>query len=305
MTRASSRSASATRAAHACGAARGPAGQDHDPLRPASSIARMPSIVSGAAPAATRGVERRDVRGRQWRRQRPLPAARHPARHKSAPAGPFGDPEGAGHRFAGGLGAARLVVPLGVAAHDRALVAGGVDPVDPRPALGGIDRTGGADHQHRHAIAPGIEHGHRRVEQADVGMDGGCHRATGHLGVAVRDGDGRLLVQAEQELRPLVAEIVDEEVVQSAEARAGIDGDVGDIERTQRLGDRVAAEPGLGQTWRQRSFAREPTAHGPWRGCNFAFWLVGAQAAILPDRFDAQLRRLPVTAGTVGSNGTL
>ena len=73
----------------------------------------------------------------------------------------------------------------------------------------------------------------------------------------------RLLVQAEQQLRPFVAEIVDQAVVQSAVARAGIDGDIGDVERAQRIGDDVAAEPGLGQTWWQRSFAREPTPHGP------------------------------------------
>ena len=73
------------------------------------------------------------------------------------------------------------------------------------------------------------------------------HRAAGHLRVAVRDRDGVLLVEAEQHLRPLVAEVVDEAVVQPAEARARIERDVGDVERAQRLGDRVAAEQRAGR----------------------------------------------------------
>jgi len=61
---------------------------------------------------------------------------------------------------------------------------------------------------------------------------------------AVRDGYGGLLVQAEQELRLVVAEIIDEGIVQSAKAGTRIDGYVGDLERTQRLGYGVAAELG-------------------------------------------------------------
>ena len=140
-----------------------------------------------------------------------------------------GDPGGADDRLAGGRGRGRLVVPLGVVAHDRALVARGVDPVDPRPALGGVDRAGGAEHDDRHAVAPGVEHRHGGVEQADVGVHGGGHRLAGHLGVAVRDRDRALLVQAEQHLRRLVAEIVDDRVVQAAIARAGIERDVGNV----------------------------------------------------------------------------
>ena len=151
-------------------------------------------------------------------------------------------PVGAQHRLAGGAGRGRLVVPLGVVADDRALVGGGVDPVDPRPALHGIDRTGGAEDQDRHAVAPGVEDRHGGVEQADVGMHRGGHRLAGDLGVAVRDRDRRLFVQAEQHLRLLVAEEVDDAVVQAAVARAGIERDIGNIERAQRFGDDVAAE---------------------------------------------------------------
>ena len=164
-----------------------------------------------------------------------------------------GDPGGADDRLAGGRGRGRLVVPLGVVAHDRALVARGVDPVDPGPPLGGIDRAGGAEHDDGHAVAPGVEHRHGGVEQADIGMHGGGHRLAGHLGVAVGDRDGALLVQAEQHLRRLVAEEVDDRIVQAAVARAGIERDVGNFQRAQRVGDHVAAEArrvGAGQVGR-------------------------------------------------------
>ena len=153
-----------------------------------------------------------------------------------------GDPGGAQDRFARGGGRGRLVVPFGVAAHQRALVARGVDPVDPRPALDGIDRPGGAEHDHRHAVAPGVEDRHGGVHQADIGMHRRRHRLAGDLGVAVRDRDRAFLVQAEQHLRLLVAEIIDDAVVQAAIAGAGIERDIGNVERAQRVGDDVAAE---------------------------------------------------------------
>ena len=153
-----------------------------------------------------------------------------------------GDPGGADDRFARGRGGGGLVVPFGVVAHDRALVARGMDPVDPRPALGGVDRAGGAEHDDRLAVAPGVEHRHGGVEQSDIGMHGRGHRLAGDLGVAVRDGDRALLVQAQQHLRRLVAEVVHDRVVQPAIARTGIERDVGNFERAQRVGDHVAAE---------------------------------------------------------------
>ena len=79
-------------------------------------------------------------------------------------------PGRADERLAGRRRRGRLIVPLGVVAHDRALVARGVNPVDPRPALGGIDRAGGAKDHNGHAVAPGVEDRHGGVEQADVGM---------------------------------------------------------------------------------------------------------------------------------------
>ena len=119
-----------------------------------------------------------------------------------------GDPGRAQDRLARGGGRGRLVVPLGVVAHDRALVAGGVDPVDPRPALGGVDRAGRAEDHDWRAVAPGVEDRHGGVEQADIGMHRGGHRLAGDLGVALRDRDRDLLMQAQDHLRRLVAEIV-------------------------------------------------------------------------------------------------
>ena len=159
-------------------------------------------------------------------------------RHRRA----VGEPVGAQQRLAGGARRGGLVVPFGEVAHDRALVARGVDPVDPRTALDRIDRAGGAEHHHRHAVAPGIEHRHGGVEQADVGMDRGRHRAAGHLGVAVGDRHSGLLMQAQEHLRRLVAEVVDDRVVQAAIARAGIECDIGNVEGAQRIGHDVAAE---------------------------------------------------------------
>ncbi len=148
---------------------------------------------------------------------------------------------GAQHRLGGGCDRARLVVPFGVVADERALILRGVDPVDPWPALGGIDRAGGAEHDNRGAIAPGVEDRHRRMHQPDIAVDDRAHRPAGHLGVAVRHRDGVLLVQAEQHLRIAVAEQIDEAVVQAAIGGAGVQRNIGDVELAQHQRDRVRA----------------------------------------------------------------
>ena len=60
------------------------------------------------------------------------------------------------------------------------------------------------------------------VHQPDVGMHGGDHGLAGDLGVALGDGDGGFLMQAEQHLRLRIAEIIDDRVVQAAIARPGV-----------------------------------------------------------------------------------
>ena len=164
-----------------------------------------------------------------------------------------GNPGAAQNRLARGAGRGRLVVPFGVFAHQRALVARGVDPVDPGPALDRIDRAGGAEDEHRHAVAPGVEHGHGGVHQPDIGMHRGGHGLAGNFCITVGDGDGGFLMQAEQHLRRGIAEIIDDAVVQAAIARARGERDIGNIQRTQRIGDHVAAETGRIGAGRRRA----------------------------------------------------
>ena len=85
-------------------------------------------------------------------------------------------PAGTQHRLARRFGRGRLIVPFGIVADQRALIARGVDPVDPGPALRRIHRSGRAEHQHRHPVAPGVEDRHRRVHQPDIGMHRRRHR---------------------------------------------------------------------------------------------------------------------------------
>ncbi len=119
------------------------------------------------------------------------------------------------------------------------MVLGGVDPVDPGPADVGVDRAVGAEHDHRGAAFPGAEDRHRGVQQADIGVDGDGHRLVGDPGVAVGDGDGMFLVQANQHLRVVVAEIVDDGIVEAAIAGAGHQGHVLEVTLARHLGDGV------------------------------------------------------------------
>ncbi len=117
-----------------------------------------------------------------------------------------------------------------------------MDPIDPGTALGGVHGAGGAKNQDRHAVAPGVEDRHGRMKQPDIGVHRRRHRLAGDLGVAMGDRNRGFLVQAEQHLRPRIADVVDEAVMQAAIARARIERDIGDVEVAQRLGDDVAAE---------------------------------------------------------------
>ncbi len=147
-----------------------------------------------------------------------------------------------------------------------------MNPVDPGPTLHRIDRAGRADYEHGHAVAPGVEDRHRGVKQADIGMHRGPHRAARDLGVAVRDRDGGFLVQAQQHLRPLVAEVIDQRIVQAAVARARIERDIVDVECAQGFGDRVASKA-RGVTARtERTFELAGIDRGIHRR-----WFAGAQ----------------------------
>jgi hypothetical protein len=97
----------------------------------------------------------------------------------------------------------------------------------------------------------------------------------------MRDRHGALLVQAQQHLRPFVAEIVHQTVVQPAVTRAGIERDVGDIRGTQRIGDDIAAEARGIDARRNRAIERGqiPAVAGL---CVCAFILLVRHYAALP-----------------------
>ena len=148
-------------------------------------------------------------------------------------------------RFIGRWNRGRLVVPLGEIADEGAVVARRVDPVDPRPPHRRIGRPVGPQQHHRRAVAPGVVDRHRAVHQPDIGVDDGKHRLFRHLGPAMGDRHRRLLVQAEQHLRLLVAELVDEAVMEPAIRGAGIERHIGNVEGADHLGHGVAAPMGL------------------------------------------------------------
>jgi hypothetical protein len=116
-----------------------------------------------------------------------------------------------------------------------------VDPVDPRTALLGCDRTCCTKHEHRRAIAPGIEDAHHAVQQTDVAMQDASHRFAGGFGVAVRDRDRMVFVQAKDDAGILVAEVVNEAVVKSAIARAWVEANKRDVKSAEHLRGDVAA----------------------------------------------------------------
>jgi hypothetical protein len=72
------------------------------------------------------------------------------------------------------------------------------------------------------------------VHDADVAVKNDRHRPAGHLGVTVRDRNSGLLVQGKQHGRVRVAQVVHQAVVQAAEARAGNERDVLDVDGARR-----------------------------------------------------------------------
>ena len=139
--------------------------------------------------------------------------------------------------------AGRLVVELHVVADLRPLHERGVDPVDPRPAAGGVHRPAGAQHQDRRAIAERVEDRHAGVLEPDDVVHHLRHRPALGLRVAVGQADGDLLVGGEHELRRPVAAVVHERVVQAAKGRAGVQRHVLDADRPQEVHDEIRAVP--------------------------------------------------------------
>ena len=89
-----------------------------------------------------------------------------------------------------------------------------------------------------------------------------AHRLVGDLGVTVGDRDRHLLVEAEQHGRVLVAEVVDQAVVQAGEARSRVLHDVSDAEPSQHFGGDIADVPELGIAGDAWSLGLEGLLHG-------------------------------------------
>ncbi len=151
---------------------------------------------------------------------------------------------GAREAFRHAVDGGRLVVPLDVVAHRVALHQRGVGPVDVRPALGLVHRAGGAHDEDRHAVEIGVVDRHAGVQQADEIVQDHRHRLAARLGVAVRDLHRDLFVVA-QHHRRLVVAVVDQRIVQAAEARAGIERDVGKIVALDAVDDDVGLPAGV------------------------------------------------------------
>ena len=133
----------------------------------------------------------------------------------------------------------RRVVPLRVVADHRGRVLHAVVPLG-RPSNGGVAVVA-ENHVDRYAVAPGVVEGHRRVLQADGAV--GHHRQRLALGLEVGVGHRhrRLFVGAGEQLRALIAAVVDERFVQPAEARAGVRADVVEAERLEHVHHEVGS----------------------------------------------------------------
>ena len=155
----------------------------------------------------------------------------------------------------------RLIVPLDVVAHHGRRVLHAVRPLDARPPQRRVERVAGQDVD-RHAVAVGVVDRHRRVLHADRAVTQRRHRLALGLEVAVGHRHRRLFVQAGDELGRCVAAVVDDRLVDAAEARAGIGGDELEVQRLDHVDHEVAAgsvgrqdldaAAGIDLAWRDR-----------------------------------------------------
>ena len=129
-----------------------------------------------------------------------------------------------------------------------------MDPLDPGAAPACVGRSARPHDEDRQAIAPSVEDTQQAVHESDVRVQHDRHCPIRRLGIAVRDRQRVILVQAQQQLRVAVSEIVDQAVVKAAKAGTGVERDVLEVEPTQHLGRDVAAPrhavlpPGAGRS---------------------------------------------------------
>ena len=136
----------------------------------------------------------------------------------------------------------RRVVPLGIVAHDRVDVLGGMEGRHARRALRGVEIVAAHDDD-GNAVAPGVVDRHGGVLQPDHAVDQRHQRLAGRLEVAVAHRDAGLLVHAGEEFRHRVLAVIDQRLVDAAIARGRIGRQVFDVERL----DHVDHEIGTGR----------------------------------------------------------
>ena len=158
----------------------------------------------------------------------------------------------------------RCVVPLGVVAHLGVDVLGRMHRGHARRAVRGVELVA-TDHDHRHAVAPGVVDGHAGVLQADGAVAQRQQRLAGDLEVAVRHGHRRFLVHAGEELGHAVAAVIDQRLMDGAKTRGAVGGQVFDVERLDHIDHEVRARLALDapQLLRDRRFERGDPAR--WR----------------------------------------
>src|SRR5215475_2992777 len=107
-------------------------------------------------------------------------------------------------------------------------------PLDSRPPHGCVDRVTDDD-EHRHPVAVGVINAHRRMLQADGAVCKYSDRLPFDLRIAVRNADRRLFVAARDELRFLIASIVDDRLMERPEAGARIRTSIFNVERSEHI----------------------------------------------------------------------
>ena len=134
----------------------------------------------------------------------------------------------------------RRVVPLGEVAHQRVDVLRRMEGRHARRPMRGVEVVAAHDDD-RHAVAPGVVDRHRGVLQADRAVAERQQRLAGDLEVAVRHADRGFLMRAGEELRHLVAAVVDQRLVDAAEARSAVRRQIFDVERLDDIDHEIGA----------------------------------------------------------------
>ena len=99
------------------------------------------------------------------------------------------------------------------------------------------------DHIHRHAVGIGVVDCHRGMLQSDRAMGHDHHRLAFDLRVSVCHRDRRLFMAAGQQLRRLVATVIDDRLMQRTERRSWIRGDIFDAQRLDGIQHEVRSGP--------------------------------------------------------------